>query len=372
MVTTQNFVETLKTAGDVKEHWAFIDGLLRDNRFEAIEEIGRRMVSECAFEMQDWAARSVFEYLLTGLAHADDEGSLRAVFSALPSAGSSVSSRFVEGARADVTARLACVHSLETIEKILPEVADLETAGLLLHEAIVRGKIIGATPASVGVYNRLKEKNHPLAWLPLELLHCETDLPLRSYARTGSGWGFPEAPQPFFQIEIESESPNRTFSEVMDEVRVGLIGSADQDWRDHSNGKNEVRIFCVGPFGQFSFEKTLPTLGLESAGRDLKVEENVSPIGVFQHLFGVSANGGAYSRGCRDAYGRLNAWKSLAGLCGCTLDLDAEEILETAMACRWGKFQGGEWFYDIFWDLGVVCLNPDRSELVVLAATDVD
>ncbi len=372
MVTAQNFLETLNTAGDVKEHWAFIDGLVRENRFGVLEQIARRLVAECAFELNDWKERSVFDHLMNQLALTDDAEAVLIALGIFPKPQRSVRPGFLEIARAETAAKVAFAQSPEAIENLLGKLSELETGALLLHEGVLRGKVVGVTPASVTVYNRLKAVNHPLAWLPLELLHIETDLPMRTYGKNGSGWSLPEGHGAFEPVELEDEPPGLCFVNAATADRVELIGAADENWRQCSNGSNQVGIFRVSPFGRFSFERNLPKLGLECIGPETVAEENVPLEAVFQHLFAVSANGGAYNRGCFGAYGRLNAWKSLAGLCGVTLEMNAEELLETALACRWGKFQGGDWFNDIFWDLGVVCLNPERGELVVLAATDVD
>lgn len=372
MITAQNFFDTLKAAADVKEQWAFLEELAEEKKFEALGDIARQLISDCTFELQDWKERSVFERLMECLVFANDENGAWIALSVLPKFEPSLRQRYLETVRAETAAKVAFVHSSESIENILAKLPELETAALLLHEAIVRGKLIGATPASVAMYKRLKAEGHPLAWLPLELLHIETELPLRSFSKGASGWGLPEIKIPLEPVAFDTGTFLPAFVEIQDEKRIELIGTVDENWRNQSNGRNEVRIFQVSPFGSLSIEKTLPALGIESAAGGAKFEEIVTLEAVFQHLFAISANGGAYSRGCCAAYGRLNAWKSLAGLCGATLEMDAEELLETALACRWGKFQGGEWFYDIFWDLGVVCLNPDRCELVVLAATDVD
>jgi hypothetical protein len=372
MVTSGNFFETLKTADNVGQHWAFTEGCVREGRFDVLEEIGRRMIAECDFAPQDWQARSVFDHLMTWLALEEDERgpSLALSFFAAPQKAGV--KPFLEIARAETASKVASAQPPETLEKLLLSTQELETATLLLHEAVVRGKIIGLTPVSLEISRRMKAVNHPLGWLPLELLHIENRLPVRDHSRSGSGWSIPKIDNLPDPADLENDAPARTFVEVEDSKRVELIGAADADWRMFSNGRNEVRIFEARPFGRLSLEKTLPTLGLECVAGEIETIENVPVEAVFQQLFAISSNGGAYNRGCFGAYGRLNAWKSLAGLCGATLEMNAEDVLETAMACRWGKFQGGDWFYDIFWDLGVVCLNPDRGELVVVAATDVD
>jgi hypothetical protein len=372
MVTSGNFFETLKTADNVGEHWAFTEGCVREGRFDVLEGIGRQMIAECDFAPPDWRERSVFDHLMTWLALEDDERGPSLALSFFSAVPVNVVPKFLDIARAETASKVASAQSPETIEKLLLNLPELETAALLLHESVVRGKLVGFTPASFELSRRLSSVNHPLGWLPLELLHIENRLPVRDHSRTGSGWSIPKIDNLPDPADLEILSPDRTFVEVHNLKRVELIGAADADWRNFSNGRNEVRIFEARPFGQVSLATTLPGLGLECVADEIETIENVPVEAVFQQLFAISSNGGAYNRGCFGAYGRLNAWKSLAGLCGATLEGNAEDILESAMACRWGKFQGGDWFYDIFWDLGVVCLNPERGELVVVAATDVD
>jgi len=94
---------------------------------------------------------------------------------------------------------------------------------------------------------------------------------------------------------------------------------------------------------------------------------------IFSALFATAAVGGAYNVGEQGAYGRLAAWRSLAGLVGCAVDVGIDEIARQATTCLWTEFLStNQWFYAVAWEIGVVCVNPNRHTIAVLAATDSD
>lgn len=84
--------------------------------------------------------------------------------------------------------------------------------------------------------------------------------------------------------------------------------------------------------------------------------------------------GGMYSTGVDGAYGRLWAWRSLAGLSGTAADASADEVERHASQSTWFHFEAdAEWFHnELCADYGIATLSPDRRRLAVLAATDTD
>ena len=89
--------------------------------------------------------------------------------------------------------------------------------------------------------------------------------------------------------------------------------------------------------------------------------------------FSAASDGAAYSHGEFGAYGRLLAWRSLAGLVGLDAETPLSDISERASDCRWTLFDAAnDWFWQIIWDFGIACLSPDGCELAILAASDTD
>lgn len=114
------------------------------------------------------------------------------------------------------------------------------------------------------------------------------------------------------------------------------------------------------------------SLGLKSLARCPRSRlsaARVAPAEAMQCLLSAASHGGAYGHGEGSAWGRLQAWRSLAALAGA----DESGGAEAAECCTWVMFVDfGPWFYDVAWDLGLVALRPDRRSLAVLAATYTD
>jgi hypothetical protein len=89
-------------------------------------------------------------------------------------------------------------------------------------------------------------------------------------------------------------------------------------------------------------------------------------------LFSAACNGGAYNHGHLGAYGRLQLWRSMAGLAGAGRGEGIEALAALAERCLWVSFAASDWFYGVPWDLGLLVLRPGGASLAVLAATDTD
>ncbi|MFF2808453.1 DUF6183 family protein [Streptomyces sp. NPDC058000] len=94
---------------------------------------------------------------------------------------------------------------------------------------------------------------------------------------------------------------------------------------------------------------------------------------VWRLLFATASMGGMYSDGAHGAYGRLAAWRSLAGLAGAPRGSSAADVERRALDGTWFQFLAdAEWFHNEIYDYGIACLSPDRRRLAVLTATDTD
>jgi hypothetical protein len=93
----------------------------------------------------------------------------------------------------------------------------------------------------------------------------------------------------------------------------------------------------------------------------------------WQRLFAAASTGGAYNRGCYGAYGRLNAWRSVAALSGTADGALLDEVERQARESAWYGFRTAtKWFWQVAWDIGLVTVAPGGKRLAVLAATDTD
>jgi hypothetical protein len=73
-------------------------------------------------------------------------------------------------------------------------------------------------------------------------------------------------------------------------------------------------------------------------------------------------------------YGRLWAWRSMAGLSGAPAGVSAEEVERQVRQSTWFRLEAyADWFHnDIDADYGIAALSPDCRRIAVPAATDTD
>ena len=71
---------------------------------------------------------------------------------------------------------------------------DLETTALVLHEAVIRGKLTTGSAAGRDTHDCLAMANHPLASLPITLFDLEENVHLPKYGLGSSGTGIPFGP----------------------------------------------------------------------------------------------------------------------------------------------------------------------------------
>lgn len=253
-----------------------------------------------------------------------------------------------------------------------------EEQSCLLHELVLRERGQANLPAAVKQAALMKERGHPLAWLPTHLLFTDLFLPslatrfnINSYGNGGEvGYGSAleatavpfDAPRVITNEELPPESP---------------VFAAVRCWEIDSNGMLEARVF------QLDHELSPSTVSRLWFTRLPAASVNGSIVGVqwfvnraaaantLGALFAAAQGGGAYSRGEFGAYGRLHAWQSLAALAGCAPEASIEDVAREVERCEWFSFGGSAWFDGII-DLGAICVRADRRTVALLAATDTD
>lgn len=289
---------------------------------------------------------------------------------------------------------LAEARPLQELMTILEHAAreenhSLEPLALLLYEAVVRHNADRRNPVVQQVYSRIKEHGHPLAWLPLHRTELEQDLMLRHYNKGGGG-GYGSSFGPKRRVDKETRraveqvaarsapSASAAYRSVHTPEEAERLQSAVTNWREHSNGKSEAAVFDLEKLHApvHITEELLVSLGLlclHGSSASHVMLRSVFATRAFNLLYSAAANGGAYNDGNCNAYGRLEAWKSFAALCGAPVTADAETVLQFAGNCSWWYFDAPTpWFRQVAWDMGIACLRPDGRTLAVLASTDTD
>jgi uncharacterized protein (TIGR02996 family) len=269
------------------------------------------------------------------------------------------------------------------LEQLQQDSQYLELLGCLAQEMVLRGVVLEGVAVAEAVVAGLKERDHPLAWLPLSLTSVEGDL--RRWLPRYGGEGIVSWSGAYLSSQVEGDSlqvPSddnlAVLQEVTDEAMAARIATAVRNWCEESNGQVEARVFQTGQslgVGALSVGllQSLRLPCLEVAVGDTLAAGQVTARQVFGLVFAAACTGGAYNRGLNGAYGRLAAWQSVAGLCDASLDADVTTVSELAQRCLWVSYGArSDWFYHVAWDLGVVAVRADGKSLAVLAATDTD
>ncbi|WP_212747281.1 DUF6183 family protein [Streptomyces montanus] len=124
-----------------------------------------------------------------------------------------------------------------------------------------------------------------------------------------------------------------------------------------------------------AFIKELPLECLEGAAtrRGGALTCHTTPDDVINELFAAAHNGGVNGRGQSGAYARLHAWNSLYALMGLPDDIPFPEAARRATDHRWLRFMAfTDWFHHDTSDAAFAVLDPTRTRVAVLAATDTD
>jgi hypothetical protein len=291
--------------------------------------------------------------------------------------------RFAASLLASAQERAVLLTMLEEQGK---DEASEELFACWVQEAIVRGDQFGDEKLAVDLWRRLRAKSHPLSVLPLDL--DEIEVGLRGYvpryelhaARTAPPRRPSRPPRRMRLVHDANDAP-LTHEEVLDPKELEPLAAAVRGWQESSNGRIEVHVYC---FGRRCLEGEVDPEFLASLGvactRGQVADSGgpaISTIAVpraLNVLFAAAANGGAYGGARRGAYGRLDAWTSLAALGGASINSGFDRAVKSAEAASWLELDTATlpWFDRVAWDLALCVVRADGQSLAVLAATDTD
>jgi hypothetical protein len=378
MLTRKSFTAALDNVKDVNQHYAFIDLRAAQGDLATLKELFIELCNrEPGSRIPDWAVGAILERIVESLALIDGfENAATALELGAIADSRRAKSGSLQLRPSAVVSKLVAAQSPAVVDALLRTLSDLETAALVLQEAVVRRKMTAESSAGQDVYERLAKANHPLGSLPVTLFDLEEGILLPDYGLGSMGTSIPFGPtreQP--TVATRPFESNSEITETTCAERANLISTAVMNWKDESNGKIEARTFRVRFSEGYSVAAILPRLGLESIKLTdvMHARENATAKEVFTVLFSAASGGGAYNHGNFAAYGRLLAWRSLAGLAGSSPAATVAAIAMNAQRCEWCLFDSpNEWYYQVAWDIGIACANPAQQELAVLSATDTD
>jgi len=236
----------------------------------------------------------------------------------------------------------------------------LDLLGCLVHELVIRGVDLGASRCAPSVVAALRAAGHELAELPLTLCALERDAGRRAatYHETGaSSWGH--------DLDEPRDELHRSGAAVHELPADERIGAAFESHCRVSNGKCEVRCYAAPSLGALDAAECLH-------GATAIHYQEIAADRAFRALLAFAANGGDYNTAWSGAYGRRDAWRSLAGLVGSPVGASPAEIECDADGCRFFHIAAeAPWFYRIVTDFALAVVRRDGT-IALLAGTDTD
>jgi len=374
MINRASFVKTLARTKNVAEHYEFIESSAMRGDIGVLKGLFIQTREQYSFGPSDWAPRAVCEKIVETLASNEGyDNALASVELAQAVNGQGLSPHLRLAA---VISKLVAEQSATVIDRLLDHEIDLESCALILHEAVIRGKLIPESRAVQKTAQRLASHRHPLSILPLTSLDLETDLFKMRWTVTND----PFDPSTIGTSNYVKAGNFGSMRELVTETtmsdRATGICAAVKNWQDESNGKMEARTFAMHDAKVLEeIPRILVELGLECIGPSDKIVfyGDDSAKNVFNTLYVAASVGGAYNNGEFGAYGRLRAWQSLSALMGYEEHTNITDVALRASECNWYRFgSSNDWFYRVMWDIGIACTIPDKSEIAILAATDTD
>ncbi|WP_405908386.1 DUF6183 family protein [Streptomyces sp. NBC_00828] len=286
--------------------------------------------------------------------------------------------------RRSVAEKLVKTQQLRDLEALFEELP----GGLADPAVEVRACILGELAMIGAGYDRpvldayaetLRELGHPLARLPRTRLDIEHRFGVRvrglGSIKTADQLRsrFPEIP-----ATENGAAAGRRASETLDgrRARAAAEPFTVSGWVREP----EARFFTLpSPLAPDDFaislikELPLDCLAGEGTRRGVAVTCRTTPDDVLNELFSAAYNGGVNGQAQGGAYARLYAWNSLYALMGLPVDIPFLEAVLLAADHRWLRFIAfTDWFHHDTSDVAFAVLDPTRTRITVLAATDTD
>lgn len=373
MVTEETFIKRLAHTRNYTEHYALIDSYTQQQDTDKLTSLLQKTISTYSLQPPNYAPRAIAKKIVQSLALTIGGQNAETAFQLAQQVNQITTPPLIDIHQ--LIAKITSAQTTNVIEGLMQTVTDIESLALLLHEAILQDKLSSDSARVRHVAKRLQENAHPLAVLPLTLLPLENQFRPPNYSLWGASYALPFGPTNTLPHQIDSQTPNKADCvDMTTPERSEQVISAVQNWLQESNGKAEVRVFQCPNLQASELVNLLPSLpmsGLQQA-QNGRFVPHASAARILDTLFSAASTGGAYNRGEGGAYGRLRAWQSLAGLMGSNHITNIPLLAAKTNQCEWLVFDTDHWFYQVAWDIGIGCFNPQTQELALLVATDTD
>ncbi|MCX4826184.1 DUF6183 family protein [Streptomyces sp. NBC_01142] len=251
-----------------------------------------------------------------------------------------------------------------------------ELRACLFHELVLRGVDVEQFPP-LRCWLLVRPGWQALSWLPVQRRDFEAGVgfPSRSMhgSASGSGTGVPT------EGRVDPPTPRTSERSALrdiatTEVHETIVAAVQAgDWGDCG-----AWVFmldeAVAPARVPALLPTLPMPCVDGLSPTDRFEIAVRPVDeIWRLLFVTASMGGMHSSGVQGAYGRLWAWRSMAGLSGAPAGASADEVERHVRQSTWFHFEAdADWFQNDIYDYGIAALSPDLRRIAVLAATDTD
>lgn len=364
----------------------FVDICVLEQRVEVLMDLARALTTapkDSVDSPKGWAERGepLLTHLENTLALTPSRDLAKTVFevlhlrsiSALPFA-QPLSQRYRK-----VASMLASEQSIKDLKRLFQlyknDDSYFEILSLLLHELVLRG----VQCAGIGLFEEhlgaLEEKDHPLSYLPGQLLDMEIGVEeyLPRYSLSSTSWARP------YRDEWDEKETLALDSELRLEVLPEdtdfnkRLGQAVSLWDSSLAGETELRCFQ----SNLALEKgsvspaLLQSLSLTSFDVSAAKLQPLKAHQVFALLFGAASQTGSNSQSFMGSYGRLAVWQSLSALVDAPADAPMSVIEEQLAQCHcFELYAEVDYFEKAARSLSLLCLRPEGRSLVLLVARD--
>ena len=388
-ITPEAFLKSLKGTHDWKEQSEWIELWAASGEVGQLWDIAQLLESPRSSSLSPLVREAIFDRIETALAVTPDLPCATMLFrlAALPRRHTVQPWRTRPEAwrQAHLATLLASGQKAETLAALFARETDgpdqQDLLACLAQEMVVRQMPLGGTVVSGFFGAHVGKASQPLTWLPLALISGENELARHLPQRTfrGSSCALPFGPSSPEERHARPQPTGDARIAAMEVIQSTTSPTeAVANWLQESNGQAESRLFVLDrPVEPTEISvTTFAGLGLECL-KGATVEKihlrRVALAEVLNLLFSAAANGGAYNSGHFAAFGRLEAWRSIAGLIGSPEGTSFQEVAALAEQCPWFLFDAAsDWFYQVAWDVGVSVLRTDGRSLAVMAASDTD
>lgn len=371
------FVAALVGVDSVQRTYAEVDAMAKRGQAGVLRElaIALEQRGHCA-GVERWVLEAVFGRIARSLALHPSRDNARAAIELLSVERTHSTQRPWQPDKAArrVASLLAQGQAPAVCFELAPAVSigpGAEVMACWIQELVVRGVAVSEVEPVARFWTGLGAA-HPLAHLPLLLAPIEASMRdvLRRDAPSGSSHNPPwpiagrhatrPSLVPAFQLERLPTPAD--------------LGAAAENWQEESNGRSDGGVFQLDERVGELRSGHIARLPLDCVANAGSIQTTrISAAIAASHLFAAAAVGGAYNQGRQAAYGRRDAWRSLAALVGVDVTRSLPEIERASHACQFYALTiASAWMHNVAWDLALACLREDGRTFAIVVATDTD